>query len=190
MFLGFLNPHLLVWIRILLSKQAKKWRKTVISTVLLLLYDFLSFKNDVNVPSKRNKHVGLLVADEKSLIRRRIRIRIRLLKVVYGSEHPHPYQNVTDLEHCFLTFVSGAISESEQWNLQNIYTQVELRFSWGWEKQDGQGEGVHLPQQRCTGGSGRLSSAVILVSPYSLVRLDSLVSSVRLVILVSLVSRS
>jgi hypothetical protein len=29
-------------------------RKTLISTVLLLLFDFLSLKNDVNVPSKVN----------------------------------------------------------------------------------------------------------------------------------------
>ncbi len=67
------------------------------------------------------------------------------------------------------------------------WAEVELRLSWGWEKQDGQGEGVHLPRQCCTGGSGRLSSAVSLVSPFSLVRLESLVSSARLVILISLV---
>jgi hypothetical protein len=31
--------------------QAKILRKTLISTVLQLLYEFLSLKNDVNVPS-------------------------------------------------------------------------------------------------------------------------------------------
>ncbi len=40
-------------------QQAKKWRKTLIPTVLWLLYDFLSLKNDANVPSKRNKHKNL-----------------------------------------------------------------------------------------------------------------------------------
>ncbi len=39
-------------------QQAKKWRKTLTSTVLWLLYDFLSLKN-VNVPSKRNKRKKL-----------------------------------------------------------------------------------------------------------------------------------
>ncbi len=36
----------------LLSKNA---RKTFLSTVLCLLNDFLSAKNDINVPSKSNK---------------------------------------------------------------------------------------------------------------------------------------
>jgi hypothetical protein len=35
--------------------QAKKVFKTLIPTVLLLLFDFSSLKNDVNVPSKINK---------------------------------------------------------------------------------------------------------------------------------------
>jgi len=35
--------------------QAKIVRKTLIPTVLRLLYDFLSVKNDVNVASKRNQ---------------------------------------------------------------------------------------------------------------------------------------
>jgi hypothetical protein len=37
------------------SHQAKIIRKTLIPTVLLLLLDFLSLGNDVNVPSKSNK---------------------------------------------------------------------------------------------------------------------------------------
>ncbi len=40
-------------------QQVEKCGKTLISTVLWLLYDFLSLKNDVNVPSKRNKHTTL-----------------------------------------------------------------------------------------------------------------------------------
>jgi hypothetical protein len=35
--------------------QAKIERKTLIPTVLRLPFDFLSLKNDVNVPSKSNK---------------------------------------------------------------------------------------------------------------------------------------
>jgi hypothetical protein len=34
--------------------QTKIERKTLIPTVLSLLYDFLSLKNDVNIPSKNN----------------------------------------------------------------------------------------------------------------------------------------
>ncbi len=44
-------------VRILTSnKQQKNWRKTLISTVLWLLYEFLSLNNDVDVSSKSNKH--------------------------------------------------------------------------------------------------------------------------------------
>ncbi len=60
-------------------QQAKMVRKTLIPTVLWLLLDFLSLKNDVNVPSKSNKQenfiknlffVGILkVNDENSRIR-------------------------------------------------------------------------------------------------------------------------
>jgi hypothetical protein len=43
--------------------QAKKIRKTLISTVLQLLYDVLSWKTDVNVPLKSNnqKYVEKLI---------------------------------------------------------------------------------------------------------------------------------
>ncbi len=49
-------------------------RKTLIPTVLWILYDFLSLKNDENVPSKISKKTFdvLKVTDEKN----RIRIRI------------------------------------------------------------------------------------------------------------------
>jgi hypothetical protein len=46
MFLGPLDPSII--------KQKYDMRKTLISTVFLLLFDFLSLKNDVNVPSKTN----------------------------------------------------------------------------------------------------------------------------------------
>ncbi len=42
--------------------QAKIVRKTLIAAVLLLLFDFLSLKNDVNVPSKSNKQKIFLSA--------------------------------------------------------------------------------------------------------------------------------
>jgi hypothetical protein len=45
-----------VWIRIrILLSSSKIVRKTLIPTVFLLLFDFLSLKNDVIVPSKSNK---------------------------------------------------------------------------------------------------------------------------------------
>jgi hypothetical protein len=50
-----------LWIRILLS-SSKIVRKTLIPTVLWLLYDFLSLKNDVNVPLKNNKQKKLLTS--------------------------------------------------------------------------------------------------------------------------------
>ncbi len=40
-------------------QQAKKVRKTLIPTVSLLLLDFLSLKNDANVPAKSNKQKNL-----------------------------------------------------------------------------------------------------------------------------------
>ncbi len=70
--------------------QAKIVRKTLIPCVLCLLYDFLSLKNDVNVPSKSNKQTDffvdiLKIFDENGRIRIRIwihqsevRIRIRI----------------------------------------------------------------------------------------------------------------
>ncbi len=63
--------------------KAKIVRKTLIPAVLLLLYDYLSLKSDVNVPAKSNNKklstkncVAVLnVTDENSRIRCRIRIR-------------------------------------------------------------------------------------------------------------------
>jgi hypothetical protein len=83
MFLGLLDPDPdplargTVRIRILYY-QAKTGRETLILTVLGLLFDFLSLKNDVKVPSKSNKQknlkklafCGILkVNDENSMIR-------------------------------------------------------------------------------------------------------------------------
>jgi hypothetical protein len=57
MFLGLLDPDpdpLEVWIRILLSLSKYSKKNSLISTVLCLLFDFLSLKNDLNVPSNSN----------------------------------------------------------------------------------------------------------------------------------------
>jgi len=70
-------------VRILLS-SSKNSKKNIdfLGTVLWLLYDFLSLKNDVNVPLKSNKQKNyffidvLKVTDEKSRIRISIRIQI------------------------------------------------------------------------------------------------------------------
>jgi hypothetical protein len=40
--------------------QAKTVRKTLIPTVLGLLFDFLPLKDDVNVPSKSNKQKNFI----------------------------------------------------------------------------------------------------------------------------------
>ncbi len=61
--------------------QAKIVRKTLIPTVLRILYHFLSLKNDVIVASKSNKEKNfflvavLKVSDENSRTRSRIRVR-------------------------------------------------------------------------------------------------------------------
>ena len=78
--------------------QAKIVRKTLIPTVLWLIFDFLSLKNYVNVPSKRNKQKTSL------------RSLTKIVKSVsasesasgsisqrYGSADPDPYQNFIDL---------------------------------------------------------------------------------------------
>jgi hypothetical protein len=77
--------------------QANIVRKTLISTVfLLLLYDFLSLKNDVNVPVFRIRmirmfsglpypHPDPLVRDTGTDPRIRIRIRIRTIPKYHGS---------------------------------------------------------------------------------------------------------
>jgi hypothetical protein len=57
MFLGLLDPDLLVrnMDPVPYNHQAEIVRKTLIFTVLLLLFDFLPLKNYVNVPSKTTK---------------------------------------------------------------------------------------------------------------------------------------
>ncbi len=90
-----------VWIQPAVFRiQILPVRKTLISNVLWLLYDFLSLKDDANVPSKSNKQkiffVGVLVTDEKNRIQSRIQIHQSEVWI-RGSD---PYQNVKDPEHC------------------------------------------------------------------------------------------
>ncbi len=92
--------------------QAKIVRKILIPTVLWLLFDFLSLKNDVNIPSKSNKQknfflnlfcVGnLMVNGENSRIR--IRIRIWIISQRHGSVDPDPHQNVMEPQHWFTVY--------------------------------------------------------------------------------------
>ncbi len=67
---------------------------TLITTVLWLLRDFLSFKNDVNVVSKSNKQKNLKVTNENS--------RIQVPDLLNRGTDPH--QNVTDPQHWFRNF--------------------------------------------------------------------------------------
>ncbi len=67
MFLGLLDPDPNPLVRCTdpdpyMYHQAKLVRKTLIPTVLLLLFDFLSLKNDVNVISKSYKLNFFLLA--------------------------------------------------------------------------------------------------------------------------------
>ncbi len=89
-------------------QQAKIIRKTLIPTVLWLLLDFLSLKNDGNVPSKSNKQQNLKIRLVFLLAPWRSMTKIAgsgsgsgSISQTYGSADPvpDPYQNVVDLEH-------------------------------------------------------------------------------------------
>jgi hypothetical protein len=96
--------NLFVRIRILPS-TSKKWKKKDFNFYCFerLLYDFLSLKNDVAVPSKSTKHknlekkiffVGSKVTTKSAGFKAGYSLR-------YGSEDSHPdrYQKITDPEH-------------------------------------------------------------------------------------------
>ncbi len=87
--------------------QTKIIRKTLIPTVLLLLFYFVSLKNDVYVPSKSNKlenfnkkkfFVGLLKVNDENW-RIRIRIQIHYSDAWISGFDPDPHQNVMDPQH-------------------------------------------------------------------------------------------
>ncbi len=121
--------------------QAKIIRKTLIPTVLWLLYDFLTYKNDENVPSKINTKqkkiffVGVLkVKDGNS--------RIRCRNGSIGQRHESvdtdtdPYQNVTDPQHSLTRYLltltvyySSAISIFQMHTLRRVYlNQYHTRY--------------------------------------------------------------
>ncbi len=79
--------------------QAKIVRKTLIPTVLWLLYDFLSLGNDVNVASKvtRRKTLNFFLSSWRSLTKiAGSGAGSEFDSQSYGSAVPDPYHNVTD----------------------------------------------------------------------------------------------
>ncbi len=104
------DHHYFVWIRIrILSSTSKSLRKTLISTIWWLLFDFLSMEADQNVSSKSNKQKnfkkktyfcwylapatwekagsgsGPEPGSDSGFVNQ-----------WYGSVDPNPYQNATD----------------------------------------------------------------------------------------------
>ncbi len=85
--------------------QAKIVRKTSIPTVLRLLFDFLSLKNDVNVPSKSNKQknffkISFLLASWRSMTKIAGSGSIQSEAWIRGSRStPKKKKNVMETEH-------------------------------------------------------------------------------------------
>jgi hypothetical protein len=79
--------------------QAKLVRKTLIPTVLWLLYDFFSLKNYVNVPSKSNKQKTLLIS-WRSLTKKQ---DLDPDPLVRGMD---PHQIFMDLHHCLYNWIA------------------------------------------------------------------------------------
>jgi hypothetical protein len=74
--------------------QAKIIRKNLISTLLWLLYDFLSLKY---VPSKSFKLWIFFLVSWRSLTKRAVSGSVCQW---YGSTDPDPYRSATDPQHC------------------------------------------------------------------------------------------
>jgi hypothetical protein len=84
-----------------ISKQ-KYEEKYSIPTVLWLVLDFLSLKNDVNVPSKTNKQKKFFIFFIFLLASWRSMTKIAgsgSISQRHGSADPDPHQNVMDPEH-------------------------------------------------------------------------------------------
>ena len=108
MFLGLLNPNPSI------SKQ--KMRKALISSVLWLLFDFLSLKNYVKVPLKNSNmqenfflKISFLLASWRSVMKiegsgsasgSESESGSGSISQRHGSADPEPHQNVMDPEHC------------------------------------------------------------------------------------------
>ncbi len=86
----------------ILPSTSKKWKQTMVSTVLWLLNDMLSLETDVNVPTVRSKQNNV----EKVIFCWRLeshcqKERIRIRNSMFWSMDLDPYQNVTHPEHWF-----------------------------------------------------------------------------------------
>ncbi len=133
-----------IWLRLrILLYQGKIVRKTLTATILRLLCDFLSLKNDVNVTSKSNKQKKLekivfLLASWRSMTKI-AESWSGSISQMHGSADPDPYQNVTDLQHwwklCLLTSnerislrITVTISKSELLNRKSYIYEYFFTF--------------------------------------------------------------
>ncbi len=83
--------------------QAKIVRKTLIPTVLWLLYDFLSLKKDANVPSKSSNQKTIFLTSLRSLTNI-AGSGSGSISHRYGSADPDPDQYFMDPQHWFQVF--------------------------------------------------------------------------------------
>ncbi len=98
-------PSLFVRIRIRILPSNKKVWKNLIYTISWLLFDFLSVKNDINVPSKNNKQktscknfvlsASCQLRTKKSRIRVRNRIRKSVERISWSGSVPKCYGSTT-----------------------------------------------------------------------------------------------
>ncbi len=98
--------------------QAKIVRKTLIPTDLWLLFDFISLKNDVNVPSKSNQQenffsISFLLASWRSMTKiAGSGSGSGSISQKHGSADPDPdpHQNVMDQQHRFFLSLFPALA--------------------------------------------------------------------------------
>ncbi len=110
--------------------QEKKVRKALISTVLWLLFDFLSSKNDVNLISKSNKQKnffklvfcwrleGQWIAGSGS--------EIGSISRRHGSADLEPYQNDIDPLHCSKLKGNVTLIKKRQWDTTGGFQAVKI----------------------------------------------------------------
>ncbi len=105
------------WASWIFPSTRKNCRKTLISSVFWLLYDLLSLKNHVNVPSKRNKHKRyiFLCLSWRSLTKKGFR------------SHPDPCQCHGSVPKChgsrtlmIITYQNVRIIRGESTELNNL----------------------------------------------------------------------
>ncbi len=128
----------------ILPTTSKKINKTLISTILWLLFDFLSMKTDVNVPSKSNKQkklwkkkyffVGILSATNENS-RSRIRIRIRKSVVCIRTK----MSRIHNTEH---SFVTDGISLLGRLGFTGF--RIRIRIGSGFNRASGSGFGIRI----------------------------------------------